>query len=101
MGQNGIVVVECRVRGDEIVFEASGRTSPQPWRSLQMIYSALIYETPGVADARPGGEREKVLAAHRQLQVDSKQAGTFVAATQLSEAGAITIRHRKDSSSQE
>ncbi len=61
-----------------------------------MIYSALIYETPGVADARPSEEREKVLEAHRQLQKDSKAAGTFLAATQLSEAGAITIRHRKD-----
>ena len=37
-----------------------------------------------------------MLEAHRQLQQDSKAAGTFVAATQLSEAGAITIRHRKD-----
>ncbi len=61
-----------------------------------MIYSALIYETPGVADARPLEEREKVLEAHRQLQKDSKAAGTLVAATQLSEAGAVTIRHRKD-----
>ncbi len=61
-----------------------------------MLYSALIYETPGVADARPSEEREKVLEAHRQLQKDSKAAGSFVAATQLSEAGAITIRHRKD-----
>ena len=61
-----------------------------------MLYSALIYETPGVADARPSEEREKVLEAHRQLQKDSKAAGTFAAATQLSEAGAITIRHRKD-----
>ncbi len=61
-----------------------------------MIYSALIYETPGVADARPSEERDKVLEAHRQLQKDSKAAGTFLAATQLWEAGAITIRHRKD-----
>ncbi len=61
-----------------------------------MLYSALIYETPGVADARPSEQREKVLEAHRQLQKDSKAAGSFVAATQLSEAGAITIRHRKD-----
>ena len=61
-----------------------------------MLYSALIYETPGVADARPSQERGKVLEAHRELQKDSKAAGSFVAATQLSEAGAITIRHRKD-----
>jgi hypothetical protein len=61
-----------------------------------MLYSVLIYETPGVADARPSDEREKVLEAHRSLQKDSKEGGTFVAATQLSEAGAITIRHKKN-----
>ncbi len=69
---------------------------PRTQEVSQLLYSALIYETPGVADARPSEQREKVLEAHRQLQKDSKAAGSFVAATQLSEAGAITIRHRKD-----
>jgi hypothetical protein len=61
-----------------------------------MIYSILIYEAPGLDDARSPEERERVLDAHRQLQIDTKQSGEFIAATQLAESGAITTRPRKD-----
>ena len=59
-----------------------------------MIYSILIYEAPGFADARPADEREQALEAHRTLQWDAKRDGTFVSAVQLSESGATTVRHR-------
>lgn len=60
-----------------------------------MIYSILIYETPGFADARPREEREAGLEAHRQLQKDTQQSGAYIAATQLAESGAMTVQHRK------
>ena len=60
-----------------------------------MLYSVLIYESPGVADARPADEHERVLRDHRQLQEDAKHSGAFVSAVQLSETGAVTVRHRK------
>ncbi len=60
-----------------------------------MIYSVLIYETPGLDNARSPEERERTLEAHRQLQVDTKQSGVYIAATQLAESGAMTARHRK------
>ena len=63
-----------------------------------MIYSILIYEAPGMADARPGEEEEKVLEAHRALQQDTKQSGVYIGATQLSEAGAMTVRYREGDS---
>ena len=40
-----------------------------------MIYSILIYEAPGFADARPADEREQALEAHRTLQRDAKRDG--------------------------
>lgn len=61
-----------------------------------MIYSALIYEAPGLDDARSTEERAQALEAHRTLQADTKENGTYVAATQLSEAGAVTVRHHRD-----
>ena len=63
-----------------------------------MIYSILIYEAPGMADARRGEEEEKVLEAHRALQQDTKQSGVYIGATQLSEAGAMTVRYREGDS---
>lgn len=60
-----------------------------------MLFSVLIYETPGVADARPADEHERVLEDHRQLQRDTKKAGSFVSSVQLSETGAATVRYRK------
>ena len=59
-----------------------------------MTYSALIYEAAGLADARPSGEQEEVLARHRALQQDAKVAGTYRGAVQLSEAAPTTVRHR-------
>ncbi len=60
-----------------------------------MIYSVLIYEAPGLDDARSKEERERVLEAHRQLQTDTKRSGVYIGATQLAESGAITARPRK------
>ncbi len=60
-----------------------------------MLFSVLIYETPGVADARPSDEHERVLKGHRQLQLDTKKTGSFVSSVQLSETGAATVRYRK------
>ena len=61
-----------------------------------MIYTVLIYERPGLEDARSPEESKRVLEAHRQLQKDTKQSGAYIGATQLAESGAITTRHRKD-----
>ena len=61
-----------------------------------MIYSLLIYEPPGLADARSPEERESVLEVHRQLQNDTKRSAAYIAATQLAESGAMTVRHRRD-----
>ena len=61
-----------------------------------MLYSLLIYEAPGLDDVRTPAERESVLAAHRQLQIDTKRSGEYIAATQLAESGAMTTRPRKD-----
>lgn len=60
-----------------------------------MIYSLLIHEVPGVSDARSPDEREGALAAHRSLREDTQASGAFVAAIQLSESGATTVRHDK------
>ena len=60
-----------------------------------MIYSVLIYEAPGLDDARSKEERERVLEAHRKLQTDTKRSGVYIGATQLAESGAITARLRK------
>ncbi len=57
-----------------------------------MIYSLLIYEAPRFADARSPAEREAALVAHRELQADSKAAGSFRAATQLAESGGSTVQ---------
>lgn len=59
-----------------------------------MLFSVLIYQTPGVADARPADEYERVLKDHRQLQRDTKKAGSFVSSVQLSETGAATVRYQ-------
>ncbi len=61
-----------------------------------MIYSILIYETPGITDARSPEEREAILDAHRQLQKDTKESGAFIAATQLAESSAVTVRLQKE-----
>ena len=55
----------------------------------------LIYETPGVVDARPADEHERLLEDHRTLHRDTKAAGTFVSSIQLSETGAVSVRYRK------
>ncbi len=60
-----------------------------------MIYSILIYDVPGVSDALPPEQREAALEVHRQLQHDTKQSGAYLAATQLAESGAMTVRHQK------
>ena len=60
-----------------------------------MMYSLLIYEMPGLPDARAPEERQLALAAHRGLQRDAKQSGAYVGASQLSESGAMTVRRRK------
>ena len=60
-----------------------------------MMSSLLIYEMPGLPDARAPVERQLALAAHRELQRDAKQSGAYVAASQLSESGATTVRRRK------
>jgi hypothetical protein len=61
-----------------------------------MIDSALIHEAPGLADARAPDEQERVLDLHRELQREAKERGSFIAATQLAEVGATTIRHVKN-----
>ena len=60
-----------------------------------MLYSVLIYERPGVSDARPADEHERVLEGHRRLQRETKAAGSFVSSVQLSETGAVSVRYRK------
>ena len=61
-----------------------------------MIYSALIHDAPGTADARSKDEQERVLELHRALQRETKENRAFIAATQLAEVGATTLRHRKN-----
>jgi hypothetical protein len=61
-----------------------------------MIYSVLIHEAPGLADARTPDEQERLSEQHRALQRDTKESGAFIAATQLSEARGTTLRHKKD-----
>ena len=58
-----------------------------------MIYSVLIHEAPGIANALPAKDGAQLLEAHRSLQKDTKENGSFIAATQLSETGAVTVRH--------
>ena len=59
-----------------------------------MIYSVLIYEIPGLADARSTEDQEKNLDIHRELQKDTKGSGVYISSTRLSESGAMTVRHR-------
>jgi len=58
-----------------------------------MIYSLLIHEAPGYADARSQDERERALQIHRTFQADLKRDGAFVSATQLAESGGNAVRN--------